>query len=264
MSVQKGKLLVNGKAFESGIIVPDAYKLLKLKSDEIEELNKQEIMRGSTVNCEDSSFVGFVCDAQSFEEVNKAYEWVKFHNHNARHIICACKIPGNTVLNSEGYEDADEHGAGIKLLEYMESANLESRALFVARFYDGQHIGPQRFQCIIDAAKSAVNQKSYNKYRNAFQFSWHKHGRGGGLAGGRPLRTASEVGSQESVVSQQSGHHDPEVSFGPVDLNKEPNHRSWAQEEWNQGEIETTRSILNATRDGSRPRINNLSLNHCK
>ena len=81
---------------------------------------------------------------------------------DARHIICACRIPGSDSTLGFEYEDYDEHGAGQVLLNYMEESDLDNRALFVVRKYDGQHIGPARFDCIVRAAKAAVNHKPYN------------------------------------------------------------------------------------------------------
>ena len=149
-------------------------KLLRLKPDEIEALNQQSIIKGEEFECETSKFTGYVCDVHNFEEVNKAYENGRFHNIDARHIICACRIPGTKVTESIDYHDNDEQGAAQKLMSFIDEANLRSRAIFVARKYDGTHIGPQRFEYIIKAAKSAVNYKPYNVKEGEYQFSWSK------------------------------------------------------------------------------------------
>ena len=88
----------------------------------------------------------------------------------------------------QDYEDWDEHNAGRTLLDYMIDAELENRAIFVVRNYEGTHIGAKRFECLIDAAKWAVNYKPFNRVTNEFQFSWQqkKHGRGGGIGGRIP------------------------------------------------------------------------------
>ena len=128
--------------------------------------------KGLTQTSGTSTFTGYVGDVANFEDVNKAYEYVRYMNMSARHIICACIVPGNTVVDSVDYCDCDEHGTGQKLLEYMESAELENRAIFVVCHYDGQHIGQQRFDLIISAAKSAVNQKPLNDITGKYRFSW--------------------------------------------------------------------------------------------
>ena len=171
MSVKRGKLLVNNTPVQHNIKTPEASQLLKLKKIEVAALKDQKIVKGEPVSWGTSTFTGYVCDVQYFDEVNKAYEWVKFHNMDARHIICACKVPGNNIVNSQSYEDDHEHGARRVLLDYLNSIKLENRAVFVTRHYDGQHIGAKRFDLIIDAAKSAINHKPFNRLTGSFQFS---------------------------------------------------------------------------------------------
>ena len=206
LTLLKGKLQVNGQPYQSKIIVPKYCDLLKLKPEEIELLQQQQIHKGRTIEAGTSSFTGYVCDTQTYTEVNAAYEYVRFNNFHARHIICACFLPmvGDDICCD--YEEDDEHGAGNQLLEYMVNSDQENRAIFVVREYDGKHIGPQRFDCILDAAKSAVNSKPFNRITQNYQFSWGK-GRGGGMAGGRRLLHMDEVASQDSVDS------DTEIEF---------------------------------------------------
>ena len=172
MSVKRGKLHVNDVPVQKRIKVPKTSDLIKLTKEEIVMLRDQSVTKGLPQAWGTSTFTGYVCDVQTFDDVNKAYEWVRFHYTEARHIICACKIPGMNMLELQAYEDDHEHGAGRILLNYMETAGIENRAIFVARKYDGQHIGPKRFDLIINAAKSAMNHKPFNKVTNAFQFSW--------------------------------------------------------------------------------------------
>ena len=77
-------------------------------------------------------------------------------------------------MENEDYFDDDEHEGGKVLLDYMIDAKLTNRAIFITRFYDGAHIGQQRFKHIVAAAKSLVNQKLYNRITGEFQFSWGK------------------------------------------------------------------------------------------
>ena len=65
-----------------------------------------------------------MCVVQKKDEVNKAFEFVRLHTMDARHIISACKLPGTNVVNSEECYDSEEHRAGSKLLKYMNAAEL--------------------------------------------------------------------------------------------------------------------------------------------
>ena len=163
MQVQKGTLMVEGEPYCSQIVIPKHEQLIKLREEEIKELEEIKVVQGDPVTYESSTFYGFMSDASNYEDVNKAYEWVRFNNMDARHISCACILPGNNPAISSDYQDDDEHGAGMHLLQYMEEAKLENCTLFFARYYDGVHIGRQRFECMINAAKKAVNFKPYNR-----------------------------------------------------------------------------------------------------
>ena len=177
ISVLKGRMQVKGKDYVSPIVIPEAKKLIAFKQDEILELESVNVKKGIPVEKGSSTFTGYICDVQSFEEVNKAYEWVMYHNFDTRHIICACMVPGSNVVNSVAYEDHGEYGAGQRLLSYMLDAKLENRAIFVTRHYDGEHIGPKHYECIIKAVKSTVNQKPYNQVTETMQFSWGSNSR---------------------------------------------------------------------------------------
>ena len=174
MSFKKGKLYVGSEPYQTKIIRPSEQKLLKLHTEEVKALKELEVVQGPTERIHSSSFIGYICDVQSYDEVNAAYEWVQCHNMEARHILCACKIPGATVIDSTDYFDDEEHGGGAVLYNYMDEVGLENRAIFVAQNYDGQHIGLRRFEGIVKAAKTAVNQKPYNTVTKNYQFLWPK------------------------------------------------------------------------------------------
>ena len=204
MQLEKGILKVDGQQYQGGIITPQHQDLLRLKSDEIMELNNIDIGRGAEIQHESSKFQAFIYDAVTYEDVNRGYEYVRYHNMDARHIVCACLLPGaNKAMHADFVDDA-EHGSGAQLLQYMMDTELEARAIYVCIRYDGKYIGAKRFECMIDAAKSAVNYKPYNRHSDRFQFSWGRNpGRGGSMAGGRPMRHVDEISSQPSVDSDQ-------------------------------------------------------------
>ena len=149
----------DNRQYKSRLRIPDDRVLLNLKQDEVDELKAMEIRKGKTITEGESHFTGYVCDVKTIDEVNRAYEYVRFHNFNARHIICAFRLPGPVFPEYQDYEDWDEHNAGRTLLDYMIDAELENRAIFIVRNYEGTHIGAKRFECLIDVAKWAVNYK---------------------------------------------------------------------------------------------------------
>ena len=170
----KGRLMVEGAPYKSQLVNPDNCDILKLKPEEILELQKVPVCKGMPVTHETSQFVGYVADIRSFEDANCAYEWVKYNNMGARHVIAAAKLVGPDTIYNVDFEDDNEHGGGKALLDYLDEAKIEGRAVFVARYYDGKHIGPKRFKCMINAVKLAMNQKPFNTVTQKFQFSWEK------------------------------------------------------------------------------------------
>ena len=128
--------------YTSKIITPNMHKLLKLSKDEVKEIEKIHIAEGKTIIKDTSHFTGYVCDVGTYEEVNSAYEAVRYKNLNARHIIWACVLPGTDVVSCFNFNDDGEHEAGTTLLDYMVKTEQKSRAIFIVREYDGKHIGP--------------------------------------------------------------------------------------------------------------------------
>ena len=203
MSVRKGKLLAAGVECKSKLVVPAADKLLRLQPEEMLELLSIPVKKGIPVVEGGSTFTGYVVDANTFQEVNAAYKYVKYNNMSARHIVCACVIPGENIIEQQEYEDDDEHGAGQKLLDFLVDIDAKNRAVYVTRHYDGTHIGPVRFDCIVRAAKSAINQKPYNQKCDSFQFSWPR------LSIGQRGALGAELGAGSSDNDQD----DNEIAF---------------------------------------------------
>ena len=211
VSMKKGELFIDNAKYVQPLKLPDCTKLLQLKVEELVALNSIKVQRGLLVQVEGSTFSGYACDVNNFEQANHAYEYVRYHNMNARHVIAATIVPGENVAERFCYEDDFEHGAGAKLLDYMTNAHIDCRAVFVVRNYDGTHIGPQRFDAIIDAAKSTIRQKPYNVANNSFQFPWvPSRGRGG-----RQCRSRRTLQYEESISDHppQDSVDEEEITF---------------------------------------------------
>ena len=216
LSTKKGELLVDDKPYKSQILTPDVHKLLKLSAEEIEELEKVHIVKGETIIKETSQFTGYICDTSSFDQVNAAYELVRFQNLDARHIICACYLPGTNVVSSYDFCDDGEHEAGAFLLDYMVKAGQKCRTIFIVRHYDGTHIGQARFDSILAAAKSAVTVKPYNSITESYQFAWPQK-----------RKEKKQFGAANSQTSSQTS--DDDVSDNEIVFNnQQPDTRAWA------------------------------------
>ena len=80
----------------------------------------------------------------------------------ARHILYGFNLPGREFHKLQDYKDDDEHGGGRIILGMLQNAEVVNRVIYVARIYDGTHIGQERFEAIKEAARSVVTQNSYN------------------------------------------------------------------------------------------------------
>ena len=76
MQFQKGKLMVAGEEYVSKMIVPKHEDLIGLKDDEIEELNKIQVVKGMEYKEGTSTFIAYAAEVQDYDDVNKAYEYV--------------------------------------------------------------------------------------------------------------------------------------------------------------------------------------------
>ena len=95
-------------------------------------------------------------------DVNAAYAYVCSNQASARHVLGAYSIPGRAFHTLKDSYDDDEHGVSAELLDILESSNINNKAVFVARFYDGTHIGKKRIDAIIEAARNAILTRPRN------------------------------------------------------------------------------------------------------
>ena len=73
----------------------------------------------------------------------------------ATHNIYAYRImSGGDVI--EHYEDDGKYGAGRRLLDLLRDNEISDRMICVTRWYDGSHLGPVRFNHILDAGKRVL------------------------------------------------------------------------------------------------------------
>ena len=133
----------------------------------------------------------------------------------ARHVVCAYSIPGRNFHINQSYCSDDEHKMGNVLLGLLEEANITNRALFVGRTYDGEHIGPDRFNAFKKAAKSAVNRSSFNQVTGRHQCSWPQDGwhtgTGKQVTYEKPgeIATGYEMGEDESIDGDSASGSTP-------------------------------------------------------
>lgn len=71
----------------------------------------------------------------------------------ASHLIYAYRTPVRSGAN-----DGGEHGAGARLERLLELRREQNVVVLVARWYGGVKLGSERWRCISDVAKQALDQ----------------------------------------------------------------------------------------------------------
>lgn len=98
-----------------------------------------------------SAFQAFACSADKMNTVHLAYKRLFREHPGADHIAAAFIVEGD-----DGYQDDSEFGSGFRLLHVLKEAKLFNTAVFVVRYYGGEHLGPQRFTVMKELAAEAI------------------------------------------------------------------------------------------------------------
>uniref|UniRef100_A0A7S4P2E6 RWD domain-containing protein n=1 Tax=Paramoeba aestuarina TaxID=180227 RepID=A0A7S4P2E6_9EUKA len=132
----------------------------EMASKEESEVQKRwqrdlEIFQGESMVVKKSKFIAHCAIVNSVDEVNyfksRILESKKYEE--ATHNILAYRFPEHEVRDDDG-----ETGAGDKLLNFLQSANITNVAVIVTRWYGKIPLGPQRFRCIVQAASTALQK----------------------------------------------------------------------------------------------------------
>ncbi|SSD59477.1 related to Protein IMPACT homolog [Saccharomycodes ludwigii] len=106
-----------------------------------------------------STFVGFACHVKNEEEAFHKLALLKTDNKlkRANHIMIAYRIKGDD--NGVVFSDCDDDGeaaAGGRMLHLITLMDAWNVIVAVARWFNGTHIGPDRFKHINSTAREAV------------------------------------------------------------------------------------------------------------
>ena len=172
MERKNGELYVEGLPYVKAVQPPSVREILKASKETRLKRAKTNVAEGSPIDLNNSRFIGYSAIVKDLEEVNAAYARIKADHIGARHVICAFRIPNTAYHTHQDYFEDDEHGAGRTLLKALVTSNIMHRAIFVVRYYDGTHVGPDRFRSILDAAKDAVIKQTHNHLTGKHEMLW--------------------------------------------------------------------------------------------
>ena len=146
---RKGKLIIDGTEYSKVVDPPKAKEVLLASHDQKDEFRLMSVQQGDTKSHGGSKFIDYVSFVKSFEEVKKAYLKIKDANMCAAHIMCGFRLFGQSFHVKQDYSDDGEVGGGTTILAKLKELGVNI-AVFVARYYDGVHIGKRRFELILD------------------------------------------------------------------------------------------------------------------
>ena len=118
---------------------------------------QMEIVRAPQTQHEGSRFQASRVEIDDPSDVTPALQAVYADPQvaGATHNIYAYRIRSGEKLH-EHFEDDGEFGAGRRLMDLLRENDAENILVCVTRWYGGRHIGPARFQMVIDNAKSVL------------------------------------------------------------------------------------------------------------
>ena len=149
-------------------------EILKASVEDRKRWSKVKTTPGNVILCEQCHFQGFSVICNKIETIRDAYLKLCSQNSDARHIVCAYRLPEKNFPVLQNYEDDDKYNTGSALLRMLDTVQIFNRAIFVIRHYGGHHIGPARFQAYVEAAQSAITHDPYNGFTKTNQTPWPK------------------------------------------------------------------------------------------
>ena len=220
MTIKNGQLAINNTPSKKLVHPPSPRDVLKATAEDKIRWAKTKTVTGNVILRGNCYFHGFSLCAGKIETIRDGYYKLREKFADARHIACAYRLPGRNFAVLQDYEDDDEHGAGRALLSMLVAADIFNRAVYVVRFYGGQHIGPAHFQAYVEAAQSAITHDPNNSFCKRNQLPWPTSSSTtttpvvtAAVTAPLPIRAlvAANLPTHSSVTSNDLQHPAPEV-----------------------------------------------------
>ena len=172
MSFERNKLIVEGKEYKPEVAPPTCKEILQANTEE--QLNRAAVslVRSVNVESEQQLFIGYTLPVKTIQDVNLALAKVKTMHTDARHVICAFRLPHRNYHTHQDYFEDGEISGGEFLLQLMESSEIYNRAVFIVRYYNGTHIGGAQFKALKSAMCSALDRSDQNPITGMYDCVW--------------------------------------------------------------------------------------------
>ena len=157
-AMSKGVLMIDGSPYRKEVRPPNPADLMFASKALIARSNQIVLHESKTVTERGSTFIAYMAEAQSMDDIRAAYIKMRRMHGQATHVSCAYRLTQCIGPINQDAVDDGEHGAARNLLHYLKAQDLFNTVIFVVRYYGGAKLGPSRFQIIMDVAKDAHNQ----------------------------------------------------------------------------------------------------------
>lgn len=122
-----------------------------------EKLDAFEFISSETKFARNSIFQAHVAKCTKSTEAHLAQVKIRQTYPEATHVITAFD-PAPGTDQQYAIQDDGEHGAALKLLRLLQEKNYTDVVVCVTRIYGGYHLGPKRFEIILEKAQEALDK----------------------------------------------------------------------------------------------------------
>ena len=102
--------------------------------------------------------MAYLAEVKNFSEVQEGYEKVKEANLAAAHIPCRYRLFHPNFSTKQDYADDGDHNIGREILQTFKHEGVFNVAVYIVRYYDGEHIGPIRFKIVKQLTQQVLSQ----------------------------------------------------------------------------------------------------------
>jgi len=122
-----------------------------------------EIYTGTILTERKSHFQAHVCQVFSKSDIENTMRTLLTNPKiaGASHSIMAYRYVSESGTLAQDYDDDGETKAGGRLLELIDLMNVENLMVVVTRWYGGVMLGPSRFKCINNIAKTTIQDSGF-------------------------------------------------------------------------------------------------------
>ena len=150
----------NGNPYVDPIPKLEISDALKIGPEETAKLDNVNIVYTEPTRVKNSEIFATGRKIHAIEEVNELYKKVSIDpvSAEADHRILVYRFIDNSGKLQESYWDGGEHGAGRRLLKYMQSNEIVNVGIVVTRWNGRTFLGQERFRIMEEHVSDIANQ----------------------------------------------------------------------------------------------------------